>query len=281
MLGRETDWRQGSILLDSYAHSLGVVAQLNTNERVIVVTHDCDLPNQNELFVEAIKGTIVEKEGPLLVGARHPRQLHLRLTCSDGKIVCLELSHQNLIKLPKEDLVETGELDQALTLSQEEKRTLKQWLAARYGRPAFPNSFENRIKIEVGRKKVESLIGRIVSPQSKFLVGIFFDLGEDRDNELPSEAPYFLNISIVYDATEGGIEARESAEKVSIEIAELFTKAYEGVELDKIILEQCSAVADTAFTLSDLRKVDQWRLEWVSSSTEGNGDFIEIVEILT
>jgi hypothetical protein len=281
MLGRETDWRQGNILLDSYAHSLGVVAQLNTNERVIVVTHDCDLPNQNELFVEAIKGTVVEKEEPHLVGARHPRQLHLRLTCSDGNIVCLELSHQNLIKLPKERLVETGELDRTLTLSQEEKRTLKQWLAARYGRPAFPNSFENRIKIEHGRRKVESQIGRIVSEESKYLVGIFFDLGEDRDNELPSEEPYFLSVSIVYDAIEGGIDARQSAEKVAEAIDELFTKAYGDAVTNKIILERCSAIADTAFHLSDLRKVDQWRLEYISASAEGNGDYIEVIDSLT
>ena len=277
MLGPDTDWRQGSILSDEYSYSVGLVAELNTKQRLIVVTHDCDLLSKQETIVEMIKGEMLEKEDPFLIGARNPRQLHLKLNSIDGSIVYLELKYSNFLELPKDNLVEAGELDQTLTVGQEEKRVLKQWLAARYGRPAFPNAFESRLRKKFGKRKVESHIGHIISPESKHLVGIFFGLGEDRDRELNNNQPYFLTILIVYDATEGGIAARESAEKVSADLTDLFVRAYDVVAgTENINLEKCTAVADTFFTLSDLRKVDQWRLEYISLSDGGSGDYLDV-----
>ena len=281
MLGRDTDWRQGSILSDEYAYSLGLVEALNSQQRLVVITHDCDLPHEQEPNVELIKGNIIEKENPQYTSARHPRNLHLRLTSLSGAEIYVELNYSNFLELPKNKLVEAGNLDQILKLSQEEKRTLKQWLAARYGRPAFPNAFESRLRKKLGKQNIESHVAHIIAPESKYLVGIFFDLGEDRDNELNNDQPYFLSISIVYDATEGGVTARESAEKTSTKLTDLFARAYADLtSTENIILEKCAAVADTFFTLSDLRKVDQWRLEYISLRDADTGDYLDITDSL-
>ena len=42
----------------------------------------------------------------------------------------------------------------------------------------------------------------------------------------------------------------------------------------EIALENCGAVADTYMTLADLRKVDQWRLEYISLGDEPISHFI-------
>ncbi|MHB1287119.1 MAG: hypothetical protein ACYCYP_11300 [Leptospirales bacterium] len=111
--------------------------------------------------------------------------------------------------------------------------------------------------------------------ESRNLIGIFFDLDEGRNNELREETPYLLSILVVYDAIEGGSTARMAAEKVAVDLINLFREAYGVPETsDEIALENCQAVADTSITLSDLRKVDQWRLEYISLSEDPAGDFL-------
>ena len=44
-------------------------------------------------------------------------------------------------------------------------------------------------------------------------------------------------------------------------------------------LGACEAVADTHLTLADLRRVDQWRLEFISLRDDDQGDFLPVGEI--
>ncbi len=46
----------------------------------------------------------------------------------------------------------------------------------------------------------------------------------------------------------------------------------------ELILESCEAVADTLFSLADIRKVDQWRLEYISLRENPHGDFFPVGE---
>ena len=161
-----------------------------------------------------------------------------------------------------------------------EKRGLKQWLAARYGRPAFPNAFEKRLRKQIRKKSVENNIAKILEPASTHLIGLFFDLGDERSRELPENEPYFLSISVVYDATDCGQTARKAAEEIAKELTTLFHRSYGAPELTKeIALEKCNAVADTHLTLADLRKVDQWRVEYISLRENPAGDFLAAGEL--
>ena len=106
-------------------------------------------------------------------------------------------------------------------------------------------------------------------------MALFFDLGEERNVELSDGEAYFLSISVVYDATEGGHTARKTAEKVADQLRNLFEQAYGATDkATEIALESCKAVADTFMTLADLRKVDQWRLEYISLREEPVGNFL-------
>jgi hypothetical protein len=280
MIGRDTEWRQGSILADTDAFALGLVESLGSDKRIVVISHDCDLPNDAELKVEVIVGSVIAQVDPMLARARNPRRLHLSFSRLTGQETYIQLCHSDRLDVPKEQFAKIGCHDRDFILGPDEKRGLKQWLAARYGRPAFPNAFENRLRKQVSKKPVEYHIGKILEPASVHLVGLFFDLDEYRFGEPDADEPYVLKISVVYDATEGGQAAREAAEKTAQNLTELFHRAYGTPDITKeIALEECNAVADTYFTLADLRKVDQWRLEFISLRENPVGDFLAVGEL--
>ena len=265
MPGHDTEWRQGSLLTDKHAHALDLVGSIISESQVVVISHDCDLQKDTEKFVEVIVGLQVKTPDPMLANARNPRRLHLRFSSDTDGDMYIELSHANRRQVCKEDFATVESSDKWYSLTADEKRTLKQWLAARYGRPAFPSSFEQRLRKKKDKKSVEQLIAKILKPSSLHLVGLFFDLGEHRNVELADGDAYFLSISVVYDATQGGQIAKETAENVAGKLRSLFEKTYgTAQESTEIALEACTAVADTFITLADLRKVDQWRLEYIS-----------------
>ena len=280
MLGRNTAWRQGDMLTDESARAMGLVESLGSNRRVVIISHDCDLANDAEIFVEVIVGSLIQYLDPMFASARNPRRLHLIFVSDSERNVYVELRHADRQLISKADFAKFGTKVREFNLSVDEKRVLKQWLAARYGRPAFPSAFENRLRKIVGKKSVEYRIAKILEPESSHVLALFFDLGENRAIELEGGVPYFLSISVVYDATEGGPISRASAESVANELSELFKNAYGNIETaTEISLEACNAVADTFITLADLRKVDQWRLEYISLSEDPVGDFLPAGEL--
>lgn len=276
MLARDTDWRQGDLLTREAAAALGLVAAVDEERRVIVITHDCDLPHGSELCVEVIVAKMVVKEDPQLSYAKNPRRLHLAYEGINAAPLILELRHGDRRSVPKGDFAERAVKDHSPALPIDAKRVLKQWLAARYGRPAFPNEFEERLR----KGKVERKIAKILEPDAKYLVGLFFDLGEQRGTEAVEGEPYALSVSVVYDANEGGADARGAAERVAMQLRELFENTYGKPDVaTEIALDACEAVADTYLTLADLRRVDQWRLEYISLRDGEQGDFLPVGEI--
>lgn len=283
MLARDTDWRQGDLLTYEAAAALGLVGPTDQGHRAIVITHDCDLPHESEHCVEVIIAELVVKDpkpDPQLSHAKNPRRLQLAYEGADAAPLILELRHGDRRSVPKGNFAERAVKDNSLALPVDAKRALKQWLAARYGRPAFPNTFEQRMRKLSGKRTVEQMIAKILEPNAKYLVGLFFDLGEQRGAEAVEGEPYTLSISVVYDATEGGINARLPAERVAGHLRELFEKTYGKPDVaTEIALDACEAVADTRLTLSDLRRVDQWRLEYMSLRNDDQGDFLPVGEI--
>ncbi|GHU03652.1 hypothetical protein FACS1894205_0560 [Alphaproteobacteria bacterium] len=283
MLARDTDWRQGDLLTYNAATALDLVAASDKEHRVVVITHDCDLPHDSEPCVEVIIAESVTRDpkpDPQFSYAKNPRRLHLAYEGTDDAPSIFELRHVERRNVPKSDFVAYAVKDNSLALAVEAKRTLKQWLAARYGRPAFPNNFERRLRKRSGQRTVDQLIAKILEPDARHLVGLFFDLGEQRGAEAPEGEPYALSVSVVYDAIEGGGEARKSAERVAAQLRDLFEKTYGKPDAaTEIALDDCEAVSDAHLTLADLRRVDQWRLEFISLRDDNHGDFLPVGEI--
>lgn len=282
MLGRNTEWRQGHLLTRESAAALVLVGLDDDAHRVIVVTHDCDLAYDGDLehFIEVIVAAVSAAPDGNLSYAKNPRRLHLAFDSDQGGPLVLELQHVKRTAVPKHNFAQHAVRDNTVALSDSARRTLKQWLAARYGRPAFPNAFETRLRKSTGKRTVEQQIGKILEPGSSQLVGLFFDLGERRGTELPDGEPYALSISVVYDAVEGGTEARQAAEQAATDLRQLFDSAFGKPDVaTEIALDACEAIADTHMTLADLRRVDQWRLEYISLRGNESGDFFPVGEI--
>ncbi|MEM5300144.1 hypothetical protein VSR82_38830 [Burkholderia sp. JPY481] len=205
MPGRDSAWRQGSLIVDAHALNLGLVFDDGGQHRVVVISHDCDLANDREPFVECIVADIVATAEPTFTRARNVRRLHLSYTTGEGETLALELRHdaRSVVGTAMFDAIAANP-DASVTLNADEKRALKQWLAARYGRPAFPNAFENRLRRKHKGKTVEQLTGKLLEPYNAHLVGVFFDLDTARFQDLEDGEPYFLRITVAYDATEGG-----------------------------------------------------------------------------
>lgn len=280
MLPRETDWRQGDLLTPDAAGALGLLKATDGERRAIIITHDCDLPHEGESFVEVIFAEQVAAPDPQLSYAKNPRRLHLTYQGVGAASLVLQLRHGDRHSVPKRDFVERAAKDRCLSLPVDAKRVLKQWLAARYGRPAFPNKLEERLRRSLGSSTVEQWIAKILKPNAKSLLGLFFDLGGQRGAEAAEGEPYGLSVSVVYDAAERGSEAGGAAESVAAQLRDLFERAYgkPGVATE-IALDACEAVADTSMTLADLRRVDQWRLEYMSLRDDDQGDFLAVGEM--
>lgn len=280
MLERDTGWRQGDLLTRKAAVQLRLVDADDDQHFVVIISHDCDIPNEKEQWIEVIVSGVVQsgKSDPQLSHAKNPRRLHLIYQTIDAGSLVLELRQAEKKTIAREDFKQHA-IRHPAALSHESKRAMKQWLAARYGRPAFPDAFERRLGKKVGKREVKRHIAKILAPQSQHLVGLFFDLGEQRGAELSGEEPYGLSISIAYDAVEGGPAAREAAEDIARQLRDLFEKAYgTPATATEIALDACEAVADVDITLADLRRVDQWRLEYISLADEESGDFLTVGE---
>jgi hypothetical protein len=236
-----------------------LVESLGSGQRAVVITHDCDLLSDNELYVEIILSNVVPESNISYTHARHPRILYLEFIGAEGELICLSLEHVNRKSINKNEFGKVAEVDPDLSLPTVEKRFLKQWLAARYGRPAFPTSFENRLRDKSGDKSVQRQLQKVLRQSANDLL-FFFDLGENRSIELPEGTEYPLSISVVYDAEEGGKDARDLAETAASEIKQIFQGAYGDSETSEVVsLETCEAVSNTEMTLADTRRVDQWQ----------------------
>lgn len=278
MLVRGTSWRQGHVLKHDDAVSLGLLKPDETNHKVVVITHDCDLQSNSEKNVELMFGPL-KKGSSKMKRAKHPRILDLCFENPESaKKNAVELRHERKVIISKEAF-RCEESDPTFSISTEEKQALKQWLAAKYGRPAFPNSFEERLRAYDEDKKFifEKEVADIIATNAEHLIGVFFDLGEERFNDLEEGIPYELSINVVYDATEGGPDARGAAEQTCSDLKALFYKFYGDPILghsELIELNTCIAVADTHFSLYALRRMDQWRVEYISLEEDSYGDFI-------
>ena len=304
MTARTIVWRQGHLVTPESLAQLSLELSSTALTHAVVITHDCDLANPSEPWVELIACEIKDKPDGQFSHAKHPRRLQLSyevtipqdnaqaaaagsgnevppIQLTERSTLLLELQRANRFQVCKEHFSKHARPDTSAHLPAREKQALKQWLAARYARPAFPDTFEAYLRKNVKAKlTVEKKIAKILEPAAGHLIGMFFDLGAFRDEDPPKGIPYEITIAIVYDATEGGPESRHEAERVAQELTQLFGEVYGSPEqAQEIALLDCQAISDTEYTLADLRRSDQWRLEYISLRDDDNGGYLPVGKI--
>jgi hypothetical protein len=261
---RNTQWRQGSVLLQKDFHS----ANLNDSsdsDLAVAISHDCDIANDNldaEPAIEFIFGRIIDQLNGNYTHGKNPRILHLNYMHS-GNPVFLELIASRRVIVDK-NVLETIQPDQTYELVGS-CQILQSWLAARYRRHALPNSLVERLR---------AVFKYLEKEGKKNFSGILsFRLSYEPTDELSPEEAYELWLSIIYvtDEAEYASIAEKIAKSLKTEFPALLEKTKDAGAVD---LRRCEAVSEMEFTLRDMRETIEYHLEHLSYRTEPPGPMV-------
>lgn len=251
-----TPWRQGDLLAPADAVALGVLesAQRDTH-RAVIASHSCDVASASEVepTVEILVGLIVPDDEATAQNGHSIRKLHL---ATKGRSA-VEWVHYEIARrhdVSKANLLQFKPCTER-RYTGEQRALLRRWLAQRYARSEFPDSFINWLK-ESG---VGSRFEDIGKRHSAHLVGIYFDLDDDSERDDPGD-PYALGINLVYDA--GNAEHSVAAAQAKARVETLFEQRCKSTgQWRWTELTYCDALSEEVFSLRAARTFRRWRFE--------------------
>ena len=252
---RETAWRQGSFLPQAAVAHFGLKNDRDAAATcVVVISHDCDLAN-DDLSAEPEAEVIVGREVGALNGnfawAKAPRTLHATAMRED-QALAVELLATRKVALPKDQLA-AFEPDSSIRLDSVE--VLRSWLSSRYRRAAFPDTFVNRM----GETKAAESLAKIVDKYGAALSFVYFMVDAGAIVERAEGDPYDLSIVLVYPPGNAPDATADIAEKAATEVDTALRNCF---AKDKpIALNKCFAMSEDDLPVSKARNLQQWRLE--------------------
>jgi hypothetical protein len=266
---RVLSWQQGNILTDDCVLELELCSKDEIgNKFFVVVSHDCDLTAdiKKEPYVEIVAAELIQKLGANS-NSKNFRRLDLALQYETSPVflTLLAASKQPIDKntlfqfLPRADL----------NLDSDGLFTLQRWLASRYYRAAFPESFEARLRApKVGKKSFLDQIEAVLEQGGEHIRGLYFDLDEGKNIERKETNDcYSLGITVLYDSRKNEPVAAAAAEQAANSLELLFTSTFNSKGQNKwlgIELLYCEAISDGALTVVERELLKEWRLEHMS-----------------
>jgi hypothetical protein len=261
---RQTKWRQGKIIQAEHLRALGVDGIDPELKLAMAISHDCDIANDNldvEPFVEFVLGRSVEKIDRNKEFGKNPRELHLKAQHVEAPIF-LDFYAPQKIKISKELLVGL-EPDDNYFVEDSDLLALRGWLAARYRRHAFPDSFNERFY------PIAKALEEKAKKNPSGIIGYWVDY-QPRDIELPVDEPYELWLYIV--CAEADQAYIEKAEELAIYLNSNFPKLKEKSKASgDLDIRECAAYSEREFTLADMRALLQYHLEYISYRVDPPG----------
>jgi len=258
--GRDTPWRQGSLLTADAIKAL--IPKAPEGACAIVVSHDCDIVNSvdREPNIEVLIGKVSGTLDGNKTFAKNARVLQLKYTGGEASCI-VEIPATAKTAIPKNNLVAFGP-DTKNTLGGSDLRVLQRWLASRYHRSAFPDAFDAYLD----KSKLKEGIVKILRAHGAGIRGIFFDLdhGDERAHETPND-PYVLGIILLVDSDEGEA-AFEEAEKAKKQLEVAFEAKFyaETSGWQNIKLEYCEVISDEVMSIHQASQTKEWKLEYIS-----------------
>ena len=236
-------WRQGDFVEPKDFASLNISGEEET--RVIVISHSCDLSRSDEEFAELLVGEIV-------VQSQHSNGHSIK--CLDVIASCLSEREIVRFKITAKKQVEKTHLLQLapsrFKLGNNELSILKRWLAQRYSRAEFPDSFVARLNSSLG-----DLFEKWAKKHSTALTGVYFNLIEDAEITDENE-PYELKIFLVFASAIA--ENETMALSAQRELIQLFNHQ---LSHRAIKLVDCILASDAEFSIKSANTYRRWRFE--------------------
>lgn len=263
---RETPWRQGAILPSDAVQALGLQGKGSPDHVlcVMVISHDCDLANDNldqEPNVEVIVGQRLEKGEGNYYWSKSPRTLHIDALCNGLEFV-IELVATERCFVKKSALASFSP-DDSWDIPSRSCSALRDWLAVRYKRSAFPDGFVNLIK----RTKLEERLISFLKKDGRDISSVYFDLGDSRKSGYIVEGAYELLVVLAFLPGEDPEAMQRRMDSLADRIASEFEKKlFDEVAgtWKGICLKRCMAVSEDDMTLSVARRLQSWYLDYLS-----------------
>jgi len=266
--GRDTPWRQGSLVSASDLLTAGVELAGDDDGLVgIVVSHDCDIANSPDLEpdIEIIIARLDQPENGNFSHGKNSRTLQVNVNPKGASQARVELSATRKIVVSKSSLtgVPAGE-----TLG-DEKQILQRWLASRYRRSAFPDDFDQRLD----KTKLRAKLLDILKKHPTYIGGIFFEVddGEDVAHAGEDDA-YALRIYVLYVTSSDPQLAKADAEEVCTKITDAFKgRCFQKGAWKWIELTDCKSISDEALSFAQSSRWQRWNADHISYRTDPAG----------
>jgi hypothetical protein len=264
-------WRQGSVLPSDLAVKLQLIPASEEGKRcVVVVSHDCDIANENpelEPDVEVIVAALDPTPNGNLTAAKNPRKLQLSWAYAGASRV-IELTALRKQRIPKREVQQTAP-DSRYSLGRDELHVLRYWLASRYNRSALPDAFNDRLKKTRAGDDLLKAVER-----HGFVTGVYVLL--DTLDERPSDdpAPYRIDMVLAFAAGDEPEKSQAQAGEIAARVERDFAKrCYDGTTQiwQWLHLASCSAVSEDDLRVSDVKRLQQLYLDYLSLRTDPQG----------
>lgn len=255
----DLDWQQGSVLSQEIVDELvkrGVLAKPQAAAIFVIVSHDCDVIHASleaEPTVECLEAVPVA--GPTNGSLRHGKSRR-RLQFDIGDKV-FEATILPRYFFPR-DVLRTGRPAAALKITAREKKLLGNWISKRYFREAFPNAFEDRLRIGNAHEKIR----KELKTRGDNVTGIYLLMP---GGELPKEEAYEISIKATMDVDSHGNAARRTEAQELVQAIAKHMRACPGIEVF-----EAEAVSLGSITLDDLNFLKRWDCDDLSLRDDGD-----------
>lgn len=259
---RNTLWRQGHLLPLEALAGLSLQA-----DYAMVITHDCDLANDRldvEPYVEVLLGKVGQpSERSELTWGKAPRRIQLEFSHPSQPSLWLEFNIIERKNLSKNDLCNFE--PQAYRLKDQHHHALREWLANRYRRSAFPDEFEQALS---GTKLRDKLKAELKKAPAKDITGVLFGYQLKQDDEGPY---YSLEIVLL-------CKVDRDADQVANSINQWVQSKGNPLPSQsgtRILIEGCKAISEDDMLFSRYRQLHKWNLDHISLNQDPPGEILD------
>ncbi|MGD0960363.1 MAG: hypothetical protein ABSB19_11200 [Methylomonas sp.] len=189
---RSEGWKQGCVIHPQYVQQLTSASIDFYNKPVsaeiwlVVLTQDCDLVRHTDVepFVEILAMQQMSNISSNPMRGQSARSLHLSFEMN-AELYWFECNIHDRFRIKKESLCGMG-CDTSRFLAENELRHLRQWLARRYTRAAFPDYFEKHLA------STKDPVKRLFKSAAAKLISTIY-IAIDNEDADPDE-DYFIHV---------------------------------------------------------------------------------------
>jgi hypothetical protein len=241
-------WKQGSVLLSESFPKMPDGINDDNESIFIVLTQDCDLVQddfEKEPYVELLKatpasdglnGNFAHGKNPRIIDIQIGEQVY-RASCHDRALI----DRKHLIS------VSASEIHQ---VSPQARDMITEWIAKRYTRPAFPGTFNDRLRPEA------KAIGKMLKTSGHYFEDILINCSPE--TEKPKES-YILMVWMVMRTEDHEDEIIRIEAQKTVTSFEQLIDACPGLEV-----KDCRVVSEATVTLDDLRFFVPWDFDYLT-----------------